>query len=102
MVIQPAEYSRYLKAVYLKEKFPKPRNMIGMIKDLPDTEMKKLIIANTKVTDQELQQLAAQRAAAVRQYLISKGKLESQRIFQKQDNILKLPKQETAPASRLS
>lgn len=101
MVIQPAEYSRYLKAVYLKEKFPKPRNMIGMIKDLPDAEMKKLIIANTKVTDQDLQQLAAQRAAAVRQYLINKGNLESQRIFQKQDNILKPPKQETAPASRV-
>ncbi|MCE1226962.1 MAG: DUF748 domain-containing protein [Geobacteraceae bacterium] len=101
MVIQPAEYSRYLKAVYLKEKFPKPRNMIGMIKDLPDAEMKKLIIANTKVTDQDLQQLAAQRVATVKQYLITKGKLESQRIFQKQDNIQKPPKQETAPASRV-
>jgi outer membrane protein OmpA-like peptidoglycan-associated protein len=101
MVIQPAEYSRYLKAVYLKEKFPKPRNLIGMIKDLPDAEMKKLIIANTTVGDQELQQLAARRAAAVRQHLINKGKLESQRIFQKQDNILKPPKQETAPASRV-
>ena len=101
MIIQPAEYSRYLKAVYLKEKFPKPRNMIGMIKDLPDAEMKKLIIANTKVTDQDLQQLAAQRAAAVKKHLITKGKLESQRIFQKQDNIQKPPKQETAPASRV-
>lgn len=101
MVIQSAEYSHYLKAVYLKEKFPKPRNLIGMIKDLPDAEMKKLIIANTKVTDQELQQLAAQRVAAVKQHLITKGKLESQRIFQKQDNILKTPKQETAPASRV-
>jgi outer membrane protein OmpA-like peptidoglycan-associated protein len=101
MVIQPAEYSRYLKAVYLKEKFPKPRNLIGMIKDLPDAEMKKLIIANTAVGDQELQQLAAKRAATVRQHLITTGKLESQRIFQKQDNILKPPKQETVPASRV-
>ncbi|MDK9717735.1 MAG: DUF748 domain-containing protein, partial [Trichlorobacter sp.] len=101
MIIQPAEYSRYLKAVYLKEKFPKPRNLIGMIKDLPDAEMKKLIIANTKVTDQDLQQLAAQRAAAVKNHLITKGKLESQRIFQKQDNVPKPPKQQTAPASRV-
>lgn len=101
MVIQPAEYSRYLKAVYLKEKFPKPRNLIGMVKDLPDAEMKKLIIANTKVGDQELQQLAARRAAAVKQYLITQGKLESQRIFQKQDDILKKPKQENSPASRV-
>jgi len=101
MVLQPAEYSRYLKAVYLKEKFPKPRNLIGMVKDLPDAEMKKLIIANTKVGDQELQQLAARRAAAVKQYLITQGKLESQRIFQKQDDILKKPKQENSPASRV-
>ena len=101
MVIQPAEYSRYLKAVYLKEKFPKPRNLIGMIKDLPDAEMKKLIIANTKVGDQDLQQLAAKRAAAVRDHLIIKGKIESQRIFQKQDNILKPSKQENSPASRV-
>lgn len=101
MVIQPAEYSRYLKAVYLKEKFPKPRNLIGMVKDLPDAEMKKLIIANTKVGDQELQQLAAQRVAAVKQHLITKGKLESQRIFQKQDDIMKKPKQENSPASRV-
>lgn len=101
MVIQPVEYSRYLKAVYLKEKFPKPRNLIGMVKDLPDTEMKKLIIANTTVGDQELQQLAARRAAVVKQYLITKGKLESQRIFQKQDDIQKRPKQENSPASRV-
>ncbi|WP_281184063.1 DUF748 domain-containing protein [Trichlorobacter lovleyi] len=101
MVIQPAEYSRYLKAVYLKEKFPKPRNLIGMVKDLPDAEMKKLIIANTTVGDQELQQLAARRAAVVKQYLITKGKLESQRIFQKQDDIQKRPKQENSPASRV-
>lgn len=101
MVLQPAEYSRYLKAVYLKEKFPKPRNLIGMVKDLPDTEMKKLIIANTKVGDQELQQLAARRAATVKQYLITQGKLESQRIFQKQDDILKKPKQANSPASRV-
>lgn len=101
MVIQPSEYTRYLKAVYLKEKFPKPRNMIGMVKDLPDAEMKKLIIANTKVGDQELQKLAAQRAAAVQQYLIKQGKMESQRLFQKKDDIMKLPKQDGNPASRV-
>jgi uncharacterized protein involved in outer membrane biogenesis/outer membrane protein OmpA-like peptidoglycan-associated protein len=101
MIIQPAEYSRYLKAVYGKEKFPKPRNMVGMVKGLPDPEMKKLILANTTVGDQELQQLATKRAAVVRQYLIGKGKMESQRLFQKQDTITKPPKQENSPASRV-
>lgn len=101
MTIQPAEYSRYLKAVYGKEKFPKPRNLIGMVKDIPDDEMKKLIIANTLVGDKELQQLATRRTAAVREYLITKGKLESQRLFQKQDTITKPPKENTSPASRV-
>ena len=101
ITIQPAEYSRYLKAVYKKEKFPKPRNLIGMVKDIPDDEMKKLIIANTLVGDKELQQLATRRAAAVREYLITKGKLESQRLFQKQDAITKPPKESNSPASRV-
>ncbi len=101
IVITPDEYSRYLKAVYTKEKFPKPRNMIGMVKDLPDEEMKKLIIANSMVGDQELQQLAVSRASVVRSYLINKGKIDSHRLFQKQDNIKKQPKQENTPVSRV-
>lgn len=101
MVILPEEESRYLKAVYSKEKFPKPRNLIGMQKALPDAEMKKLIIANIKVGDMELQQLALQRAAAVQKYLITNGKLESQRLFQKQDNIRKPPKHDNSPLSRV-
>lgn len=101
VVILPDEESRYLKAVYNKEKFPKPRNLIGMQKALPDAEMKKLIIANIKVGDPELQQLALQRAAAVQKYLITSGKLESQRLFQKQDNIHKPPKQDNSPLSRV-
>jgi len=75
VAIQPNEYSRYLKAVYLKEKFPKPRNFIGMLKELPDAEMQKLIIANTVVGDQELKQLAADRVAAVRNFLTGSGKM---------------------------
>ncbi len=101
MVIQPDEYSRYLKAVYLKEKFPKPRNMIGMVKDLPDAEMKKLILANTKVGDQELQQLAVKRTATVQNFLIDKGKIDSKRLFQNHGDILTPPKKENSPAGRV-
>lgn len=99
--IRPEDASRLLKAVYLKEKFPKPRNLIGMLKDLPDAEMRKLIIANTIVGEQELQQLAAQRAATVQQYLVSRGALDSQRLFLKRDDIYKAPKQEKGTGSRV-
>lgn len=101
MMLAPAEQSRYLKAVYLKEKFPKPRNMLGMVKDLPDDEMRKLIIANTKIGDNELQQLATRRIAVVRKFLVGQGKLDSQRIFQKQEQVTKPPKQSNSPASRV-
>lgn len=101
LTIQPSEYSRYLKAVYQKEKFPKPRNFIGMLKDLPDAEMKKLIITHTIVGDQELKQLAAERVASVRNFLIASGKMAPERLFQKGDDIYKPSKKDKGVASRV-
>lgn len=100
MIIQPNEYSHYLKLVYQKEKFPKPRNFIGMLKDLPDAEMKKLIIANTTVGNQELSQLAAERVASVRSFLISSGNMAQERLFQKGDDMYKPSSKEKGVASR--
>src|SRR5512146_678343 len=102
MVIAPQEYSTWLKAVYRKEKFPKPRNFIGMIKDLPDEEMKKLILAHTVVGQAELQGLARERAVAVRTFLITEGKLPPERIFEKGGDIFKAPDKEGERASRVA
>jgi len=97
----PDEYSPYLKAVYAKEKFPKPRNDLGLVLDLPDSEMSKLIIANTVIGEGELQTLARERSRAVLDYLIQKGSVESGRIFQKNDDIFKLPVQDKTARSRV-
>ena len=94
------EYGRYLKLVYKKEKFPKPRTIIGTVKELPNDEMKKLILANTAVGDKELQGLAAERATVVRNYLIDEGKLDAARIFKKSQDIYKAPTKEGQIASR--
>jgi hypothetical protein len=99
--VLPEEYSTYLKSVYKKEKFPKPRNMIGLVKDIPDSEMKKLIITNTVVGSNELRTLAQERNSAVMNYLINKGNLDSQRVFQKIDDITKKPQKEGTPGSRV-
>ncbi len=99
--VMPEEMSRYLKAVYAKEKFPKPRNMFGLVKDLPDSEMKKLIITNTQVADKDLQALARERAMAVMNYLVSTGGLPSERLFQKMDDIYKAPEKSTDSKSRV-
>ncbi|MBU5614204.1 DUF748 domain-containing protein [Geomonas azotofigens] len=95
------EYSKFLKAVYKKEKFPKPRNALGMVKDLPDNEMKKLIVANTVVGENELQSLARERSAAVIKYLVAKGGLPPEKLFQASDNIYKAPEKDTASRSRV-
>jgi len=97
----PEENTTYLKAVYKKEKFPKPRNVVGLVKDLPPEEMKKLIITNTTVGETELQGLAHERVTAVKNYLVSKGGIPAERIFQKNDNVFKAPEKDTQSKSRV-
>ncbi|HEV8344189.1 MAG TPA: DUF748 domain-containing protein, partial [Candidatus Binatia bacterium] len=41
--INSDEYERFLKAAYGEEKFPKPRNVVGLAKDLPLPEMESLM-----------------------------------------------------------
>jgi uncharacterized protein involved in outer membrane biogenesis len=101
MTLTPVERSAYLKRVYAKEKFPKPRNVLGMEISLPDPEMVKLILANTKVDRNELEDLARERANAVRDFLIGKGNVAAERIFEKNDDIFKPPAKSDAPQSRV-
>jgi hypothetical protein len=99
--IAPSEYTRYLKAVYAKEEFPKPRNIFGMIKALPNAEMKKLILANTVVGEQQLWSLAEARAAGVRAFLVKQGKIDSARVFQKSGDIYRAPEKGGELGSRV-
>lgn len=85
--VLPEEHKLYLKGVYVKEKFPKPRNALGLLKDLPEAEMKKLIIANTAVGNDELQALARERTEAVKAFLLSEGKVAPERLFEKNADI---------------
>lgn len=101
MEILPAEHDLYLKAVYVKEKFPKPRNTFGFVKDIPAPEMKKLILANTLIGDPQLQALSRERIAAVRTLLISEGKLPPERIFEKGGDMLHPPEKKGQPLSRV-
>jgi outer membrane protein OmpA-like peptidoglycan-associated protein len=73
------EYDMYLTRVYKMATFPKPRNFLGMDKSLPPDEMKKLLLANMEITDQDLQHLADGRANAVRQWL--SGQVDPGRLF---------------------
>jgi len=79
--VETAEYPKYLTLAYKAEKFPKPRNFIGMAKDLPVPEMEKLMLTHIQVSDDDLRQLAVERASHVRDHLVAVGKVEAERVF---------------------
>ena len=78
--VSAEEYPALLERVYRAEKFPKPRNMIGLTKSLPVAEMEKLMLAHTTVDDEDLQNLGKRRARRVRDWLIEHG-VDAERIF---------------------
>ncbi|HCY64859.1 MAG TPA: hypothetical protein DHV59_18975 [Oxalobacteraceae bacterium] len=79
--VRPEEYQALLARVYKDENFPKPRNLIGLQKDLPVTEMEKLMIANTKIEADDLVALGNRRAQAVKEWLLKNGQIPGERIF---------------------
>jgi len=80
ITVSAAEYPELLKAVYKRADFPKPRNLIGLAKDLPVKEMEDLLLANQQVSEQQMHQLAVQRGVVVRDYLAAQ-KLPLERLF---------------------
>jgi hypothetical protein len=81
VVVDEKEYATYLTKAYKKEKFKKPRNVLGIAKDLPAPDMESLMLANLSVTGDDLRQLALARANAVKDYLTGPGKVEAARVF---------------------
>ncbi len=75
------EYPELLKKAYKAADFKKPRNVIGLAKDLPMPEMEALMRANVEVGDAELRALAQQRAQAVREWLVGEGAVPGERVF---------------------
>jgi hypothetical protein len=81
IVIEPQEYEKYLTQAYRAEPFPKPRNVIGLVKALPVAEMEKLMLTHAVVKEDDLRLLASRRAAAVRDLFLKSGQVEPERIF---------------------
>ncbi len=74
------EYPVLLKDVYRRADIAKPRNLVGMAKDIPVAEMESLLLAGIAVTDEAMRALAQQRALVVKDYLASQ-KLGADRLF---------------------
>jgi hypothetical protein len=80
ITVSAAEYPELLKAVYKRADMPKPRNVVGLTKDIPVPEMEALLLANIPVSDELMRQLATQRGVAVRDYLATR-QLPMERLF---------------------
>jgi hypothetical protein len=78
--VDKSEYERYLKAAYGDESFPKPRNVIGIAKDLPVSEIESLMLKHAQVTDDDLRNLANRRAQTVRERLLASGQFSTERL----------------------
>ncbi|MGC2062817.1 MAG: DUF748 domain-containing protein, partial [Thermodesulfovibrionales bacterium] len=101
LTIDQTEYPVYLKAAYKEEKFPKPRNIIGIAKDLPVPEMEKLMLAHIEITENDFRQLARERALKVEEHLLKSGQVERERIFLIEPKTLQAEKKEKMKESRV-
>ena len=69
-----------LKAVYQRSNVPKPRNLLGMPKDISPADMSALLLAAMDVRPADMRALAEARSAAVRDALMAR-KVPAGQIF---------------------
>ncbi len=99
--IEPKEYEKYLKMAYKEEKFPKPRNILGMAKDLPVPEMENLMLTHIEIKESDLRSLASQRAMSIKDAILKSGKVEPERVFIIEPKSLAPEKKEKLKDSRV-
>ncbi len=103
VIVETSEYVKYLTKAYKQEKIPnKPRNIVGLAKDLPVAEMEKLMRTNFQVTDNDMRELISNRAMEAKEYLINVGKIEPDRVFLVTPNALKSDQEKPAYKGKLS
>lgn len=78
--VSEAEYPVLLKAVYRRADITKPRNFLGITKDISGPEMEALLLSNMAVTEDAMHELALQRGVAVKDYLATKD-MPAERLF---------------------
>lgn len=66
------EYEKYLKKAYDAQKFPKPKNILGLDKTLSAQEMEKLIMTNIVLGEKELSHLVERRVDSIRDFFAKK------------------------------
>jgi len=102
VTISAAEYPKYLKLAYrADDKTSKPKNALGMLKDIPDGEMERLMLAAIAVTQDDLRLLARKRAQTVREQILRAQKIETERVFLVEPKSIQPASNEKASNSRV-
>ena len=78
--VSAAEYPALLKEVYRRADIPKPRNLVGLAKDIPQAEMEALLLASISVSADAIRDLAVARGVVVKDYLATR-QLAEERMF---------------------
>jgi hypothetical protein len=74
VTIGAEERNRWLAAAYREAPLPdRPRNVLGMLKDVPAADMEAMLRAHATVDDEALRALANTRAQAVKDAIAAKG-----------------------------
>ena len=74
VTIAADERNRWLTAAYRGSTLPdRPRNALGLLKEVPPAEMEAMLLGNAKVDDDALRLLANGRAQAVKEAIAAKG-----------------------------
>lgn len=78
--VSAQERPELLREVYRRADIPKPRNVVGLVKDIPLEEMESLLLAAQAPTADTMRELAVARAMAVKDFLAS-HRLPEDRLF---------------------
>ena len=81
LTIEPAERPALLATVWDEAKIAKPKNALGLEKSLPSSEKERLLLASTRVEDDDLRALALRRATMVQSSLAKQVPGGAGRLF---------------------
>jgi hypothetical protein len=81
VTLDAEERNRWLAEAYRSAALPdRPRNVFGMLTDIPPAEMEAMLFADAKIDDDALRQLANRRAQAVKDAIVATG-VQDERLF---------------------
>jgi hypothetical protein len=99
--IKPEEYEKYLWRAYKRAEFPKEKTMLRLTRKLPAEDMKRLMLEHIVITDDDLRVLADERSKSVKDYILSTGKVEPERVFIVWPDSIKAGEKEGVERSRV-